>query len=94
MLLLTNVQRPEQFPISNFQLPILRTAKDPFKINWQLKIGNRQYSPVADGLPKPSVFALRYTKSEETLVSSWIDLIAFAKSGAILSTLIFFQSHT
>ena len=38
-----------------------------------------------------SVFAL-HTKSEETLVSSWIDLIAFAKRGAILKTLMFFNS--
>src|ERR1041384_8765378 len=38
-----------------------------------------------------SVFAL-HTKSEETLVSSWIDLIAFAKRGAILRTVMFFSS--
>src|SRR5206468_5291478 len=48
---------------------------------------------IADGLLfKPSVFAL-HTKSEETLVSSWIDLIAFARSGAILSTFILSNSH-
>src|SRR5215210_4818495 len=39
-----------------------------------------------------SVFAL-HTKSEETLVSSWIDFIAFASSGAMLSTLILFNSQ-
>src|SRR5215510_6955054 len=49
---------------------------------------------VADGLRlSHQVFALRQTKSEETEVSSWIDLIAFARSGAILSTFILSSSH-
>src|SRR5204863_3614088 len=34
-----------------------------------------------------------HTKSEETLVSSWMDLIAFARSGAMLKTSIFFRRH-
>jgi len=62
------------------------------------QIGNQQ-TPIGNPIgslmvffSKPSVFALQ-TKSEETLVSSWIDLIAFARSGAILSTFIFFNSH-
>src|SRR5207244_11134848 len=33
-----------------------------------------------------------YTKSEETLVASWIDLISVAKRGAILKTLMFLSS--
>src|SRR6185369_11570799 len=70
----------EPLPICNYQLPFL---------NRQSAIGSWQ-SAVADGLRlSHQVFALRQTKSEETEVSSWIDLIAFARSGAILSTFIF-----
>src|SRR6185369_2505845 len=70
---------------SHYQFPIV----DCRFINRQLAIANRQ-SAVADGLRlSHQVFALRQTKSEETEVSSWIDLIAFARSGAILSTFIF-----
>src|SRR3954465_15026939 len=59
------------------------------RLNPQSEIRIPQYFILSRSL----VFALRQTKSEETLVSSWIDLIAFARSGAILSTRIFSNSH-
>src|SRR3954465_9530548 len=59
------------------------------RLNPQSEIRIPQYFILSRSL----VFALRQTKSEETLVSSWIDLIAFARSGAILSTLMLSNSH-
>jgi hypothetical protein len=78
-------------PIADCRFKRHCESQDPSIGNQKSAIGNG--SPVADGLLfKPSVFAL-HTKSEETEVSSWIDLIAFARSGAILSTSIFSSSH-
>src|SRR5437667_9547327 len=86
------------FDLKNGPVTLLATVKTlaetPRQQNRKSAITKQKSAVlIADGLLfKPSVFAL-HTKSEETLVSSWIDLIAFARSGAILSTLIFFNSH-
>src|ERR1051325_11946625 len=92
-----------QLPIANCQF--FKSSEQTFsdeqicQLRWpiaKLAIGNRnlEISFFADGLRlSHQVFALRYTQSEETEVSSWIDLIAFARSGAILSTFILSSSH-